>query len=70
MDYITASEAAKKWDVSGRSITYHLKAGRIPGAVDNRLMEGGTNGDLMLRSPITREQFCVMLKRYHDKFIK
>lgn len=33
MDYITASEAAKKWDVSGRSITYHLKAGRIPGAV-------------------------------------
>ena len=39
-------------------------------AVDNKLMEGGTNGDLMLRSPITREQFCVMLKRYHDKFIK
>lgn len=33
MDYITASEAAKKWGVSGRSITYHLKAGRIPGAV-------------------------------------
>jgi len=39
-------------------------------AVDNRLMEGTANGDLMLRSPITREQFCVMLKRYHDKFIK
>ena len=38
--------------------------------VDNKLMEGGTNGDLMLRSPITREQFCVMLKRYHDKFVK
>lgn len=33
MDYITAGEAAKKWGVSGRSITYHLKAGRIPGAV-------------------------------------
>ena len=33
MDYITAGEAAKKWNVSGRSITYHLKAGRIPGAV-------------------------------------
>jgi len=32
MDYITASEAAKKWGVSGRAITYHLKAGRIPGA--------------------------------------
>lgn len=32
MDYITASEAAKKWDISRRAITYHLKAGRIPGA--------------------------------------
>ena len=39
-------------------------------AVENKLMEGSTNGDLMLRSPITREQFCVMLKRYHDKFHK
>ena len=39
-------------------------------AVESRLMEGGTDGNLMLRSPITREQFCVMLKRYHDKFIK
>lgn len=39
-------------------------------AVENKLMEGGTNGDLMLRSLITREQFCVILKRYHDKFVK
>ena len=39
-------------------------------AVENKLMEGSTNGDLMLRSPITREQFCVMLKRYYDKFHK
>jgi len=37
-------------------------------AVAEGLMAGGTNGDLMLRSPITREQFCVILKRYHDKF--
>lgn len=33
MDYITASEAAKQWGISGRAITYHLKAGRITGAV-------------------------------------
>lgn len=33
MDYITAREAAGKWGVSGRSINYHLVAGRIPGAV-------------------------------------
>lgn len=33
MDYITVNEAAKKWGVSPRSITYHLVAGRIEGAV-------------------------------------
>ncbi len=33
MDYITSGEAAEKWGVSGRSITYHLVAGRIPGAI-------------------------------------
>ena len=32
MEYITTSEAAKKWGISGRAITYHLKAGRISGA--------------------------------------
>lgn len=36
-------------------------------AVDNGLMVG-SNGDLMLHSPVTREQLCVMLKRYHDIF--
>lgn len=35
-------------------------------AVANKLMTGDENGDLMLRSPVTREQFCVLLKRYHD----
>lgn len=39
-------------------------------AQENGLMVGDANGDLMLRSPLTREQFCVMLKRYHDKFGK
>lgn len=37
-------------------------------AVVEGLMAGDANGNLMLRSPITREQFCVMLKRYHDKY--
>ena len=36
--------------------------------IGNGIMTGGDNGNLMLRSPITREQFCVMLKRYHDSF--
>ena len=37
-------------------------------ALENRLLQGNEKGDLMLRSPITREQFCVVLKRYHDTF--
>ena len=33
MDYITIKEAAEKWSVSTRAVTYHVVAGRIPGAV-------------------------------------
>ena len=35
-------------------------------ATANKFMVGNDVGDLALRSPITREQFCVILKRYHD----
>ncbi len=35
-------------------------------AVRNGLMVGDDTGDLMLRRGLTREQFCVMLKRYHE----
>lgn len=34
--------------------------------VSNGILQGGSGGNLMLRSPLTREQFCAMLKRYHD----
>lgn len=37
-------------------------------ATGNDLLEGTDTGDLKLRSGITREEFCVVLKRYHDKF--
>lgn len=33
MNFITVKEAAEKWGVSTRSITYHLVDGRITGAV-------------------------------------
>ncbi|WP_333783135.1 hypothetical protein [Lutispora saccharofermentans] len=62
MYYITTSEAAEKWGVSGRSINYHLAAGHIPDAVkkgklwlipadaqrpaDNRRHEGTTQKSL------------------------
>lgn len=38
--------------------------------LQNKLMVGDNRGDLMLRSPLTREQFCVILKNYHDAFHK
>lgn len=35
-------------------------------AISVGLLAGDNHGDLMLRSPITREQMCVMLKKFHD----
>lgn len=35
-------------------------------AVENGIMAGDGHGDLMLHAPLTRAQFAVMLKRYHD----
>ena len=39
-------------------------------ALENRLLLGNSNGNLKLRENLTREQFCVMLKRYHDMIQK
>ena len=39
-------------------------------ALENRLMLGDSSGNLKLRENLTREQFCVMLKRYHDMLQK
>ena len=36
-------------------------------AVQNSFLVGDNRGDLMLHSPITREQFCVILKRLYEK---
>ena len=35
-------------------------------ALRNGILRGDERGDLMLHSPVTREQLCVMLKRYTD----
>ena len=35
-------------------------------ALRNGILKGDERGNLMLHSSVTREQFCVMLKRYHD----
>ncbi len=39
-------------------------------ALENRLLLGDSSGNLKLRENLTREQFCVMLKRYHDMLQK
>lgn len=33
MEYLTVKEAAEKWGISGRVVTYHIVDGRIPGVV-------------------------------------
>ena len=35
-------------------------------ALRNGILKGDERGDLMLHSPVNREQLCVMLKRYHN----
>ena len=62
---VTAQLQAETWDFTGDSTPAKWSKEAVEWAVENKLMVGD-NGDLMLRSPITREQFCVMLKRYHD----
>lgn len=42
------------------------KAG-VEWATQHGIMLGDGNGDLQLHTNITRAQFCVMLKRYHEK---
>lgn len=61
---LTEKEEAKKMDNTPSSWSKEA----VEWAVAQGLMAGDENGDLMLRSGLTREQFCVMLKRYHDKF--
>ena len=33
MEYMTIKEAGEKWGISGRMVTYHCVAGRIPGVI-------------------------------------
>lgn len=33
MDYISVKEAADKWDITSRMVSYYCAAGRIEGAV-------------------------------------
>jgi len=35
-------------------------------AIENKLIEGDTNGDMKLHQPLTREELCVIFKRYDD----
>ena len=37
--------------------------------VDNKILLGDQNGDLMLHQPMTREQVCLVVKRMYDRVI-
>ena len=58
----------REWNFTGDSTPAKWSKEAVEWAVDNGLLAGNDKGDLMLRSPITREQFCVILKKYHDTF--
>jgi hypothetical protein len=68
MDGFRKAVKAKMNEPKLDNIPAAWSADAVAWATKSGLMGGDTNGDLMLRSPLTREQFCVMLKRYHDKF--
>ena len=40
--------------------------GAVEWATSLGVIKGDNNGDLRLGSPLTREEFCVMLKRYNE----
>lgn len=69
-DYNKEEESPVKNEVEEKvtdSIPSDWAKDGVDWATSNGIMLGDGAGDLMLHSPITREQFCVMLKRYHDE---
>lgn len=50
------------------NVPSHVHQKGVDWAIKNGLLSGNTKGDLMLTEPITRQQFCTMLLRYHEKF--
>lgn len=62
---IDAREYNKDFDHTDSTPESWEKPG-VEFCVENKIMLGDEKGDLRLHSPITRAEFCVMLKRYHD----
>lgn len=64
---IAAEEAARQAaeaQLDNKPAAWSKKA--VEWATGNGLLVGDNRGDLMLRQPLTREQFCVVLKRYDE----
>ena len=45
-------------------------AGAVKWCVDNKILLGDQNGDLMLHQPPTREQACLVAQRLYQKFVE
>ena len=68
--YARMGDLAKKVTASLDNAPAAWSKDAINWALENRLLLGDSNGNLKLRENLTREQFCVMLKRYHDMLQK
>ena len=70
----TKSETVAKQNYNGDinkmdNIASKWSEDAVQWCVDNGILLGDQNGDLMLHKPLTREQACMLVKRMYDKII-
>ncbi len=67
---VPKSETVEKPAAPGKDNTASSwAADAVKWCVDNKIMLGDQNGNLMLHQPMTREQACLVVKRVYDKII-
>jgi GH25 family lysozyme M1 (1,4-beta-N-acetylmuramidase) len=65
------SETVEKPAASGQdNAASEWSAEAVKWCVDNGILLGDQNGDLMLHQPMTREQACLVVKRMYDKLLE
>jgi GH25 family lysozyme M1 (1,4-beta-N-acetylmuramidase) len=65
------SETVEKPAASGQdNAASEWAAEAVKWCVDNGILLGDQNGDLMLHQPMTREQACLVVKRMYDKILE
>ena len=68
---VPKSETVEKPAAPGKDNTASSwAADAVKWCVDNKILLGDQNGDLMLHQPMTREQACLVVKRVYDKIME